>query len=506
MYKRIICFNFFILLISCTTQYVDRNHLIPFKNKNGKWGYADSTCNKVIIPCTYDLTYPFINGIARVVLMERDDTVKEKYGLIDTLGKLIVPCIYEDIAPFDRGTTIVKKEGKYELIDYVGNTLTHRSYDEIKKFNKIFPVAVVSLNEKYGCINLLGKEIIPCKYSGVTNFERDSMVIVTQMEGYKKREAFYKYDGTAITTFKYEDTSPFFGEYTIVRDTTGRYGFIDTSGKEKMLPEGYDIMLLSDGMANLYKKNKFGYISDQGEIAFLKNYRPVEARQYASGLVGYTDGEKGEKWGFYDKKGKLVIPFIYDNITDFEGDFCVVVKGRECGLINKKNEVIIPFEFDNIDYISDSLIFVKKGDKWGITDISGKLILPFQFYSYSVINKNLIQLAVKNEKDQYYYGFYNWEGKLIQPHKYYNKIEGEKYWQVFYEGLAQVYKDNGFGFIDEKGNEVIPCIYECPDNIKYPEDIRFKQFRWGVVYVKSGEKYGYIDERGNEYWIKGDGK
>lgn len=289
----------------------------------------DSTCNKVVIPCTYDLTYPFINGIARVVLLERGDTI-EKYGLTDTLGKLIVPCIYEDIAPFDRGTSIVKKGGKYELIDSAGNTLTQCSYDEIKKFNKIFPVAIVSLNEKYGCINLSGKEIIPCKYEGISNFEKDSIIIVTQMKFLKKREAFYKYDGTPITTFKYRDTSPFHDKYTIVQDTARKYGFIDTSGKETMLPKGYFIILLEGGMASLSVKDKFGYISVKGEIAFLKDYRPIESREYASGLVGYTD-EKEEKWGFYDKKGKLVIPFIYDYVENFKEITALFVKERNMG-------------------------------------------------------------------------------------------------------------------------------------------------------------------------------
>jgi len=123
---------------------------------------------------------------------------------------------------------------------------------------------------------------------------------------------------------------------------------------------------------------------------------------------------------------------------------------------------------------------VKKDGKWGMMNISGKLILPYQFCGYSIINKNLIQLAVEYENGNYRYGFYDWKGKQIQPHKYYNKIEFT--WSCFYEGLAWVSGENGIGFIDEKGNEIIPCIYHYPDCPWSERNDYIQRFRW-VLYM-----------------------
>ena len=53
--------------------------------------------------------------------------------------------------------------------------------------------------------------------------------------------------------------------------------------------------------------------------------------------------------------------------------------------------------------------------------------------------------------------------------------------------LAWVVRDKKYGYIDSKGNELIPCIYDCACD-----------FSEGLAAVMKGGKWGYIDRNGKE--------
>ena len=57
----------------------------------------------------------------------------------------------------------------------------------------------------------------------------------------------------------------------------------------------------------------------------------------------------------------------------------------------------------------------------------------------------------------------------------------------FHEGLAIVKKDQKYGYIDGKGNEVVPCIYDYIDN-----------FSEGLARVWNDDLYGFVDKTGKE--------
>ncbi|MFM6984804.1 MAG: WG repeat-containing protein [Chitinophagaceae bacterium] len=55
------------------------NGLLPFRDKEGNWGYVNSNC-QLKIPAKYSAAFPFKNGFAFVILMGRQ-------GVIDTTGR-----------------------------------------------------------------------------------------------------------------------------------------------------------------------------------------------------------------------------------------------------------------------------------------------------------------------------------------------------------------------------------------------------------------------------------
>lgn len=83
-------------------------------------------------------------------------------------------------------------------------------------------------------------------------------------------------------------------------------------------------------------------------------------------------------------------------------------------------------------------------------------------------------------------GFIDKKGNLVVPCEW----DDARY---FREGLAAVKKDDKWGFIDKAGNLVVPCVW---DDIYFLDD-KSTGFREGLAPVKKGDKWGFIDKTGN---------
>lgn len=81
--------------------------------KDSKWGFIDKT-GEVVIPLEYDYVnysyYRFCNGFARVYK-------NGKHGYIDKTGGIVVPIEYDYIQEFHEGIAVVKKDGKWGILE-----------------------------------------------------------------------------------------------------------------------------------------------------------------------------------------------------------------------------------------------------------------------------------------------------------------------------------------------------------------------------------------------------
>ncbi len=63
---------------------------------------------------------------------------------------------------------------------------------------------------------------------------------------------------------------------------------------------------------------------------------------YPNGSIVYRDGQAG----FIDQQGKIVIPIMYEDFSNFQEGLAAVKKGGKWGYINQRNQVVIPFRYD----------------------------------------------------------------------------------------------------------------------------------------------------------------
>jgi len=215
------------------------------------------------------------------------------------------------------------------------------------------------------------------------------------------------------------------------------------------------------------------------------------------------------------------------SVQEFHEGYAVILKSvngnYHYGLINSAGDIVIPptdkYYFDG--YVSDGMIRVKEGTlsdyKYGFMDTKGNLVVPCIYdeaapffeglaavgneYTYILNDPNLPEFMQGMESVGMHYGFIDKKGNLVIPLQYnyvsdYNNALLPSFsslaeplikpHQGFSEGLAVVGKDGKYGAIDKQGNIIIP--------LKYRD---MKPFSDGLALVLDNGKYGFLDKNGN---------
>lgn len=196
-------------------------------------------------------------------------------------------------------------------------------------------------------------------------------------------------------------------------------------------------------------------------------------------------GENG-KYGYKDQHGTILIPPKYDQIRLDYNWWRVQLNGK-WGVIGDNYEESIPIKFDDLNVISEELAGAKLNGKWGFIDRQGKETIPFIYDEVGAFSDDVVVVAQREGKN-FAYGYVDKSGKVVIPLKFKVKYLSSAY--SFSNGLAAFFVKGKIGFIDKKGNLVIPAIYEHVET--------FESFSGDVTAVsKDGKKWGFIDKEGN---------
>ena len=285
-----------------------------------------------------------------------------------------------------------------------------------------------------------------------------------------------------------------------------------------------------EGLFGFETNDKFGYMDKSGKVIIPAEYSyKLNDNSMPFFFKSVIAIKKESKMGIIDKTGKIIIPFDYDNtyVHYQVKDFFPVIKkenGKNLyGIINSQNKVIIPVAFEEM-LMDSNLVKVKKDGKWGLMDISGKQILPNEYDAITTYSHEKLIQATKGDQNK----FFDASGKfLFEKAKGVYVIKGcydgmirctvnDKYGYLdfrgdeaiitryddandFVNGLAKVGKKTAasgstilYGFIDKKGNEIIPLVYPSAN---------LGLFQFGLIKAKDTEtnRFGYYDKTGK--WV-----
>lgn len=369
-----------------------------------------------------------------------------------------------------------EQEGKWGFKDAAGNIAIPAQYGMVDYFTSE-GFAKVGNKEgstwKYGIIDQTGKLVIPIAYN---KFGRNfySGLILTLSNG---KWGYLNKAGQAVVPFKYEDAASFSEGLAAVK-LNGMYGFIDASDVVKIPFIYSNVSDFKNSLSKVRLNGKSGFIDKSGKhVTEIKYdeivYGHMDAMLYAVRLNG--------KYAVLNRQGIELTPFIYDDIKpnfDNKTNYMLVRTGAYWGMVNDKGTLVLPNMYDDLDFIDDKLLNAASNRKWGIINTSGTVVLPFTHIQRANVTFYRLPQGTYIE-DNMRKSFYL-EGDGIRISKY-EHIDEEA------DERRAVYYKNKAGFINSKGQEIIPMKYDSVG-----------MFDKGIAIVASGGKFGLVDTLGKE--------
>ncbi len=163
---------------------------------------------------------------------------------------------------------------------------------------------------------------------------------VTELFGYLDATS-----GKVVIEAKYADAGKFAGGMAAVDAGNRNVSVIDKSGKALLTGLTGKCYIVADKIIGK-KDDKWGVWNNKGEAVIPAEYDEIEP-VYASFLL-----TRGDKIALADGKGKMLTDFIYDEVSDAQGDYILMV--REDGgvdFVNMESGKVACTRYDNVDLI-----------------------------------------------------------------------------------------------------------------------------------------------------------
>lgn len=271
------------------------------------------------------------------------------------------------------------------------------------------------------------------------------------------------------------------------------YGMTDYQGKQILENQYHRMDSLKDEMYLIGIDNKYGIVDRDGKVIVSPMYDFIGTFNENRAVVRMNN-----KYGYIDKEGKIIIPIEYKYATDFSQGFAIAVDETEKGAyIDKTGKNIVPFEYDNLYPISNGEGVVKKDKLYGVIDTEGNILIPIQHDYVNKIEKKLYSVEENGL-------FYLKDSKNVKISNGYDNIGEVK------DGLIPVNVDSTYGYIDTKGEIIIPIKYsEIGENIKNSFIVKdLNSDKYGVIDIDDkfiiSPIYDYILNRTEDYFVVGD--
>lgn len=245
---------------------------VPYLTKEMKYVYVDSVTSETWTDSVYDFAYPYAAKYH-----------KKWYSN----GSMLMP-----------GCALVMNLDEFETPEFYyiekdGSRVNKNSYDEIIQFSS--NLAFVQKAERYGIINSLGVEVIPCKFQRI--YFDTALGIGAVYNG--KAWGFINTLGKLITPIH----------------------FTNFYSPDLNLTMNADLIELPKIIIPVSLNNLWGYIEPNGQVCIDYKYKQAWGHKNGVAIIETTES----KWQLINRFGD-VISGDYDNMQDLENGFIKITK------------------------------------------------------------------------------------------------------------------------------------------------------------------------------------
>ncbi len=435
-----------------------KEKLIPFQNKDKKWGYLDALTHHIVIQPKYDKAELFENGIACIanfntgkVNYYSDDFL---YGYIDSNGRELFLPVYT---------------GKYEVKTKSGKLLK-----DLISFNK---------NGQNGIAKKNGEWLFPLGMHNEFDFYDLNYVLCDKSDFYANGIKYQAPKGYII--FDVDIKNHFFyirkGISRGVCAWTGEI-IIPAKNKEEIRYNELYKRFLADNYFLLAGKQDIEEMSRLMEDAEKKGLDRIETilfdktgrklGSYKSIYGAHTEDSilritsKGKEKNISIITGKEILGSPVNDTTQIL--YSIFIKDEKYGLTNVKGDTIIAAVYSNLSRLSifdgksvsvnHKLYIAAKDGRYGLIDERGRIIIDFKYDHLSYFNvDNQAEVSLFSD-NTYKKGVIDINGKEIISLEYQTIFNTKELGQTK-ETYYQVEKDDKWGLMDKQGKLIIPLQY-----------------------------------------------
>lgn len=251
------------------------------------------------------------------------------WGLARANGTLVVPCRYEKVSTYWGGEILVKKDGVISGVNTDNNRLVllHEAADDFGNYNQgrtslhmadgwhnadgefnigrttfdalgMFSggYAAACQDGRWGVVDLSGEWYIPAQYDGIVMDElgrcwgQDAVFV-------RRGDDVILCVGGEETECHYQDACPFGDSGYAAVERDGKWGFIDTSGNERIDFRFDNALSFAQHLAAVELDGGWGYVSLKGKVVIEPIFAGAKSFYNGSAPIYTVDG-----WEFISLK------------------------------------------------------------------------------------------------------------------------------------------------------------------------------------------------------------
>ncbi len=456
------------------------------------YGIINANGNE-ILKCKYPKINFLDNNLFQVVLNSDEIT------LFNTDGNIIVHCnskkvflqpLFDYVSDFVDNYALVKKEGKYGIIDIEGSLIIECIYDSMS-----IPEighSIVTLNKTKYLLSISDNYKLLLPDCNIVRYYNDNFIVVGKTYPNTDSNFFYVIDkyGNVLSNH-YNDIGNLKDDIAIIKVRSyphSLYGLLSSDCKEVVKPKYYSLKKIDDSKTyyvdfeEVYEMRRKiptnpHYIDCLGNTVILNGNNSiilpskyVRGRNYSCSLAAVAEERKIKEtqleiigdifddfsfrdkkvdvtkvsYGFIDINGKECIHCQYDYVTDFLYNMSIcTINSKKC-VIDINGEVIIPAKYDDLDFLSTNFFKAKFNGLWGVISILDEIIIPFLYIQIGNISDNIISVKVKTESIN---SLNNYAHNRQRIFNCYNDNQDSE------DVIGK------WGFINIKNETIIPCQY-----------------------------------------------
>lgn len=444
---KVICLSLFAFLLSVNSPAapdpIEDDINFTIVEEDNLKGLFDEEGN-MIIPIAYE-DLGWTKGMPEVHSKVIGYREQNHWGLIDVKNRKVTEAIYYSLQPFvkkriiaSRGTANSRKK-VFGLIDHQGKEkLSFRYHNLVPHQEQLIASVIINDKPHYGVIDAEGQAIIGFRYQKIYGVALGLYAVYNQQD----KMALFSSSGVSLSGFEYDSIANFNEQGLAVVYHNGKQGVIRRDGVVVVPIEYRRVKIQNSGEVNVLPFSKWHVMS--GDNKKLRSYTFEHIEPAGVNLYKIKLGDVST---FVDQEGK---PVLSDNwqISKLEDDFAIIRKGEKFGIMSGAKS-------DEKEIILDAI------------------------YDTLFVDGQYLMAARRLGPDELSWSMFNAEGDKLTYYAYQDIKRGS-------QGRFAVKRKGYWGYLDEKGEEVIPCQY-----------LSSTPFSRGHASVAFLEGQGVIDQWGN---------